>query len=715
MVTQEPPGIEQKEPRHPLKRIASKLVMAVLVAVILPFFGLIYFIDTQIDTRLKENIVGQSLQGLAGDLANEVNTMLEKRNIDMLIMSSDILGDRSILEHARELEIGGPRLHGKSNAWGPAPIREWMQNPDSDVTWSWENFWRRTQTDLFNQYVLLRQVYELIILVGPDGRLIACSTRTPDGAPLSDETISRLFEGNYAGETWFKQAFTGKIARVGKHKSELVPPPAAGSDPAEAYHIGFAAPVKCFSYEREYIGVIYSLVNWKHIQRLIDVPRIKAYFSGLVKDKEPSPYAWIWDSDADTILAHEDRSLYGEKITGKRVNLPRMVEDALARKYGLYREYTFRGQKKNAAFHHCSGPELGDVPGGFGWIVGVGIDNDDIYAMAGQLRRLLYRSTILVIIVVIVWTMLVARRTTRPILILQKHMRKVSNGGPETRVDIDTGDEISDLAEDFNHMLQELNEKRSELVRVEKDAAWKEMAQQISHDIKNTLTPIKLSVDLLKQSCKDDSPNYKEILQQTLKMIDNQVTNLQKIATDFYEFTGGRKSSPTACDLPAITQEVLELNRAWANELDIAIKIVGTGNPGKENVTVTADPMKLHRVLTNIISNAFQAMPGGGTLTVSFHNREDWVTLEIRDSGMGIPEDVRHHLFEPYFTTRSKGTGLGLAIAKRVVEEFGGTISLDPNDETDGIGTIARLSFPKANAGTAVFSSPPFPPSPLRP
>jgi signal transduction histidine kinase len=691
------PGIEQKESRHFLKRIASKLVMAVLVAVILPFFGLIYFIDTQIDTRLKENIVSQSLQGLAGDLANEVNMMIEKRNIDMLIMASDILGDRSILENTRELEIGGPRLNGRSHAWGPEAIKEWMQNPDSDVTWSWENFWRRTQTDLFNQYVTLRQVYDLILLIGPNGRLIACSTRNPDGTPLSDETTARLFNKNFAGEEWFKQAFTGKIARVGKHKSDLIPPPPPGCDPAELYQIGFAVPVKCFSYERKYIGVIYSLVNWKHIQRLIDVPRIKAYFTGLVKDKEPSPYAWIWDSDANTILAHKDRSLYGEKITGKRVNLPQMVEDALSAKSGLYREYTFRGQKKNAAFHHCSGPELGDVPGGFGWIVGVGIDNRDIYAMAGQLRRLLYRSTVLVIIVVIIWTMFVARRTTKPILILQKHMRKVSNGAPETRVVIDTGDEISDLADDFNHMLMELNEKRSQLIKVEKDAAWKEMAQQISHDIKNTLTPIKLSVDLLKQSCKDDSPDYKEILQQTLKMIDSQITNLQKIATDFYEFTGGRKSSPTPCDLSAITHEVLELNRAWAAELGIAVKIVGTVNSTDEKVTVIADAMKLHRVLTNIISNAFQAMPGGGALTVSFHNREDHVTLEIKDTGTGIPDDVRQHLFEPYFTTRSKGTGLGLAIAKRVVEEFGGTIRLDPNDETGETGTTARLSFPAAN------------------
>lgn len=692
----EVPILEHKEHRHPLRRISSKLVMAVLVAVILPFFGLVYFIDTQIDTRLKDNIVQQSLQGLAADLAHEVDTMMRKRNIDMLLMASDILGDRAFVEYAREVESSGkPRTAGKVNAWGPGVIRKWIQDPDSDVMWSWENFWRRTQTEVFNQYILLRKVYDLILLVGPDGVLITCNTMDAEGTPLDQKTIDGLFNRDYSSEAWFKEAFTGKISRVGKHKSELLfkdAPP--GGDPAYRYHIGFAAPVKCFSYEREHIGVIYSLVNWRHIQKQIDVPRIKAYFSGLVKDKEPSPYAWIWSANADTILAHKDRTLYGEKIAGPRVNLPRMVEDARAAFSGLYREYTFRGKRKNAAFHHCKGPEEGDTFGGFGWVVGVGIDNEDIYAMAGQLRRLLYRSTVLVIILVILWTMLVARRTTKPILVLQKHMRNVSNGSLDTHVNIDTGDEISDLADDFNQMLLELKENRAQLIAAEKNAAWQEMAQQISHDIKNTLTPIKLSVDLLKQSVHDDSPNYKDILRQTLKLIDGQITNLQKISTDFYEFTGGRKSILTECDLAAIMMEVLDLNREWANKLNIEISVRENSHPENQKMIVHADAMKLHRVLTNIVSNAFQAMPDGGTLTVSLHSREGRNTLEIQDTGIGIPEDVSHHLFEPYFTTRSKGTGLGLAIAKRVVEEFGGTITLEPNNGKNVKGTTARISFP---------------------
>ncbi|MCX6579563.1 MAG: ATP-binding protein [Candidatus Aminicenantes bacterium] len=694
----------QKESRHPLQRISSKLVIAVLVAVLLPFFGLVYFIDSQIDTRLKENIVRRSLLSLATDLANEVNAMMRKRNSDLLLMTTDILGDRSVLEYIREMEefkTQEPKEKFQP-AWGPDAILAWAQDPESDERWSWKTFWRRTQTDIFNQYVRFREAYDLLLLVGPEGQPVACSSIKPDGSSLDRDTLAKLFSRNYSNEPWFRESMAGKMARVDHHMTDLLPKNShGGEDPAGNYYIGFAGPVKCYTFNRDHIGVIYVLVNWKHIQQLMDVPRIKAYFSGLVKDKEPSPYAWIWGADAETILAHQDRSLYGEKIGGPRVNLPQMVADARSSRSGLYREYEFRGQRKNAAYQHCNGPNRGPLDSGFGWVVGVGIDNDDIYAMAGELKRLLYTSTALVSLLVILWIMMVARRTAKPILALQKHIRKVSNGNLEPHTHVGTGDEISDLADDFNRMILELKEKREQLIKVEKNAAWREMARQISHDIKNALTPIKLSVDLLKQSCDDRSPNYQQILRQTLQLIDGQITNLQKIAVDFHEFTGGRRSILEKCDLEAVMSEVLDLDSAWAKELGIRIQVETVnaaestpGKPGDNKINVYADCMKLHRVLTNIVANAFQAMPGGGTLTVSIYKQDNMAILEIRDTGVGIPDDVRAHLFEPYFTTRSKGTGLGLAIAKRVLEEIDGTIALEPNERSGGAGTVAVIRLP---------------------
>lgn len=686
----------KKESRHPLNRISSRLVLAVLVAVILPFFGLVYFIDSQIDTRLKENIVRQSLLGIAGNLAHEVDTMMRKRNTDLMLMSTDILGDKATTEYLRESETIKYQTGEKnSRHWSPGAIEKWIREPDSDILWSWRNFWRRTQTDMFNRYIRLREVYDLILLVGPDGKLVTCSTLKPDGTSLEPPIISHLFKLDFSQKTWFREAMKGHVNRVDRHITALLPKrDDAMVDNSHLYHIGFAAPVKCYSWDKKHIGVVYALVNWRHIQGIIDVPKIKAYFSGLVQDKEPSPYAWIWGADANTILAHKDRSLYGQKVNGPQINLPQMVEDARSDSSGLYREYTFRGRGKNAAYHHCTGPEAGPLKGGFGWVVGVGIDNEDIFAMSGELRRLLYKSTAVVIFVVILWAVVVARRTTRPIRALQGHMKKVSDDNLETPIHLDTPDEIGDLADAFNQMIVELKEKRTRLVKAEKDAAWREMAQQISHDIKNTLTPIKLSVDLLKQTSKSStgsSPDKQQILQQTLKLIDNQVTNLQAIALDFYEFAGGRKTIPEKCDLGGAMQAVLELNRAWANDLGIVIP----DNPGNSHpVYVKADPMKLHRVLTNIINNAFQAMPDGGFLSVSVRDHNGFGVLEIKDTGVGISEEVKEHLFEPYFTTRSKGTGLGLAIARRVIQDGGGTISLESAETQSNPGTVARVTLP---------------------
>ncbi len=690
------------EHRHLLKRISSKLVIAVVVAVILPFFGLVYFIDSQIDTRLKENIVKQSLLSIAGELSGEINTMMRKRNTDIQIMSTDVLGDRAVTEYLREvqpLKIKGQAPQSK--AWNSKALVKLFNDPDSDEMWSWQNYWRRHQTDMFNRYIRYRKVYDLILLIAPDGKLVTCNSINTDGALMGQPTISALFDRDFSKEKWFKEAMDGKVARINKHQSQLLPPnyQPAREDQAYNYHIGFAAPLKSYSRENTKTGVILTLVNWYHIQHIVDFPGIKAYFSGLVRDKEPSPYAWIWADNANLILAHKDRTLYGETITGSRVNLPQMVDDALSGPHGLYQEYSFRGIHKNAAYYHCRGPEAGDLNGGFGWIVGVGIDNTDIYAMSGQLRRLLYKSSAVVTLLVILWIMAVARRTTRPILALQRHMKNVSHGNLERKIHLDTGDEISDLAEAFNQMLHELKEKRAQLIKAEKDAAWQEMAQQISHDIKNTLTPIKLSVDLLKQSAKDHSLDNKEnnqqILVQTLQLIDSQVGNLQKIAIDFYEFAGGRKPLQEKCHIAGTVKEVLALNRSWTQDSNIEVRgEEQLDSPGSQEIAVLGDGMKLHRVLTNIVSNAIQSMPDGGSLSVELYPHGQWAVLEIRDTGAGIPDDVRLHLFEPYFTTRSKGTGLGLAIAKRVIEDSGGTISLEPNLKDGNTGTMARVCLP---------------------
>ena len=444
-------------------------------------------------------------------------------------------------------------------------------------------------------------------------------------------------------------------------------------------------------------GVLFGLVSWNYVQKLVDGEVITDAFRGLVSEgEEPSPYAWIWASDADTILGHPKPELYYQSVS-RDVKLPQLTQAVLANQsgWGLFPEYNFNGEDKNAAFKRCV-PLAGIGPfggGERGWVVGVGIDNRDIYAIAEGLRALLLGGTGGVVLLSVLLTLFIAKRTTGPIGELQQTTRRVADGDLDARTEIQSKDELGDLAYDFNRMTRKLKEQRETIVKAEKDAAWREMARQIAHDIKNPLTPMSLSLDLLERARRERAEGSEEILERTMDLIRRQVENLRKIAGDFYEFTGGRKPDPEPIDLQELAQEVLHLHDAWAVELGVEIHLDG------DPVVITADLGKLRRVLINLVTNALQAMPEGGKLFVQSapcSDDEGRGFLAIRDTGAGVPPEVAEHLFEPYFTTKSEGTGLGLAISKRVLEEMDGTITLSPaaDEEPGARGTVARVTLP---------------------
>jgi nitrogen fixation/metabolism regulation signal transduction histidine kinase len=294
-----------------------------------------------------------------------------------------------------------------------------------------------------------------------------------------------------------------------------------------------------------------------------------------------------------------------------------------------------------------------------------------------------------VLVLAICLTLLIARRTTGPIRELQQQVRRVAGGDLDARIEVRSHDELAALAHDFNRMTAELKEQRARIVKAEKDAAWREMARQIAHDIKNPLTPITLSLDLLQRARREHAPGSEEILERTMVLIRRQVENLRQIAGDFYEFTGGRNRPGRQV---ARMLESLHHHDAWAVERGVEVQREG-------RTRRWADAGKLRRVLVNLISNALQAMPEGGSLLASTSVANGSVTLSIRDTGPGLAPEAREHLFEPYFTTKTEGTGLGLAISKRALEEMGGEIELD--GAPDGRGTVARVRLPLHRTGSA--------------
>jgi nitrogen fixation/metabolism regulation signal transduction histidine kinase len=332
---------------------------------------------------------------------------------------------------------------------------------------------------------------------------------------------------------------------------------------------------------------------------------------------------------------------------------------------------------------------------GFGWVVGVGINNDDIYATAKELRTLLLGGTAAVLVFAVCLTLYIARRTTGPIRLLQQQVRRVAGGDLDARIEVRTHDELGVLAADFNRMTAELKAQRERIVKAEKDAAWREMARQIAHDIKNPLTPITLSLDLLERARREHASGSEQILERTMGLMRRQVEHLRQIAGEFYEFTGGRKSRPAAIEVNRLVEEVLHLHDAWAVERGVTVHHDFQADVPQ----VWADEGKLRRVLVNLVTNALQAMSEGGDLSASTALEGAQVVIAIRDTGVGIAPEARAHLFEPYFTTKTEGTGLGLAISKRAVEEMGGTIELVENP--NGRGTIARVRLPRHTAERA--------------
>ncbi len=624
-----------------------------LAAVLLPFLWFAWFVDSQMSERHFDT-VRYFLLTRAGELADRVDDEVHERLSDI-------------------------------ETWSRAtPIAQWTIAGGREE----ENAFKGMLTGGFDRFIRNARVYDLILAINAKGELVVSNTKDVDGKELAPDVLRGL-DRDYSREEWFQQAIRGETALVDHHISSLLPPRVSSGAPhPENYHIGFAVPVPDQLEPGRVAGVVFALMNWAHIQRVVmhnDVMNIPSSAPDIYK----SSYPWLWGADCDTILAHQAPGLYSHKVSEPPIDLPQLVAAARAKDWDMYPEYWFNGRWKNGAFKHCAGP----AEHGFGWVVGVGIDNDDIYATVKELRFLLWGATALVLSVVILVTILVARRTTRPILVLKSQAQRVTAGDLDARVEHPGNDEIGDLGRAFNEMTTELKDSRAKLIKAEKDAAWREMARQVAHEIKNPLTPIKLSANLLKRARDEKSPDFDAIFDRTIDLVQRQVEAMRQIALDFSAFAGARKPEPEVFDLAEVVDEVLDMSAAWAQDLGVAV--VRRLSPGR----VLADRSELRRVLLNLVSNALEAMPDGGEIEVAIarvtKGEVKHLVLEIKDRGPGLSDTVRARLFEPYFTTRTHGTGLGLAIARRLVEEMNGTIALEARPAPEGQGSVARVVLPE--------------------
>jgi len=284
-----------------------------------------------------------------------------------------------------------------------------------------------------------------------------------------------------------------------------------------------------------------------------------------------------------------------------------------------------------------------------------------------------------------------AARFTRPVEDLAAAAREVAAGNLGVRVDVTSRDEMGDLAEAFNRMTQDLQEQKERLIQSERVAAWRELARRLAHELKNPLFPLQLTVENLVKAREQSPEIFEEIFRESSATLLAEIGNLKQIISRFSEFSKMPQPHLQPVIINDVVQGVSKLFQAQLESRDGGA-IVCKMDLAASREPVAADAELLHRALSNLVLNAMDAMPHGGTLTLRTRDASDRVRIEIADTGVGLSREECDRLFTPYYTSKQHGTGLGLAIVQSVISDHGGTISVQSQPER---GTTFVVELPR--------------------
>ena len=280
---------------------------------------------------------------------------------------------------------------------------------------------------------------------------------------------------------------------------------------------------------------------------------------------------------------------------------------------------------------------------------------------------------LLLIVVTMSIAVIISGRLTSPLRMLSTGMASVELGKKSEHLSYNGHDEIGEMVKQYNRMVDEIEESANKLANSEREYAWREMAKQVAHEIKNPLTPMKLNIQQLYKSWKDGAPGFEKKFERFTKNQIEYVENLSSIASAFSSFAKMPGAKPVEVDLLDQIKTTLEL---FKNTDNIAFRI---NWPHENRVMVFADKEHLNGIFSNLIKNGIQSVPSGkeGVIKISLELKGDKVIVSVSDNGTGIPDELKKNLFTPNFTTKSSGMGLGLSIVKRYVESANGKVWFD--------------------------------------
>ncbi len=311
-----------------------------------------------------------------------------------------------------------------------------------------------------------------------------------------------------------------------------------------------------------------------------------------------------------------------------------------------------------------------------------------------ELQRQVVSTAMLVggvgILVAVLASLWFAARVTRPVVSLAEAARRVAAGDLATKVEVESGDELGQLAASFNRMTEDLVQQKDRTLQAERVAAWRELARRLAHELKNPLFPLQVTVENLMRAKQKSPEVFEEVFQEGTATLLAEINNLKMIIGRFSEFSKMPQPQRRPTQVNDVVGSVLRVFHAQLQEKS---QILVHAELAEALPEISADPDLLHRALQNLVLNAIDAMPQGGALTIRTATLGNRIELSVSDTGSGLTPEECGRLFTPYYTTKQHGTGLGLAIVQSVVSDHSGKISVESTKEK---GTTFHIELPCA-------------------
>ncbi|MGB9665012.1 MAG: ATP-binding protein, partial [Ignavibacteria bacterium] len=308
--------------------------------------------------------------------------------------------------------------------------------------------------------------------------------------------------------------------------------------------------------------------------------------------------------------------------------------------------------------------------------------HEKIQRELGQIDTFIFGAYSFTLLLIFLFGNLFFEKLTKPISELTEATKKVSKGDLSVKLEPNETGEVGDLIEAFNKMISDLEESRKNLARIEREQAWKEMAKQVAHEIKNPLTPMKLSLQHLQFLYKENKKEFARIFGKVSTTLIEQIETLTKITNEFSHFARMPERKIIKCNLEEILKEVIDLFSAETKTEFESVQ--------NETFFVSADKEELKRVFINVIKNSVQA--SSTEIKVKLYKDANYCFVNIEDNGTGIPSEILEKIFDPNFSTKTEGSGLGLPIVKRILNDINGTIEIKSEV---GKGTVVMIAIPQ--------------------